>query len=66
MKPSSSPGAAQGWRGVFGAPIIIGALSMAGLILALMVEDGIGRYASWLMVGLPLIICGWRYIRSRR
>ncbi|WP_315834227.1 hypothetical protein [Bradyrhizobium prioriisuperbiae] len=66
MKPSLSPGAAPNWRGVFGAPIVIGVLSFAGLILALLVEGGIGRYASWLMVGLPLIICGWRYARSRR
>jgi len=65
MKASSSSGAAPSWRGVFGAPIVIGMLSLVGLILALLVEDGVGRYASWLMIGLPLIICGWRYVRSR-
>lgn len=64
MKSSSD--VAPNWRRVFGAPIVIGVMSFAGLILALLVEGGIGRYASWLMVGLPLVICGWRYARLRR
>ncbi len=65
MKLGSSSDAAPGWRRVFGAPIVIGMLGMVGLILALLVEGGVGRYASWLMIGLPVIICGWRYARPR-
>lgn len=65
MKTASSSHAAPGWRRVFGAPIVIGLLATVGLVLALLVEGGVGRYASWLMIGLPVVICCWRFARPR-
>jgi hypothetical protein len=57
------------WRTVFGAPIIIGLLSLSGLLSALSFE-GIGRYFSWIAVGSPVLVTSWlfakRLLRSSR
>jgi hypothetical protein len=46
------------WRTVFGAPIIIGLLSLSGLFSALLF-DQMGRYFSWIAVGSPVIVTSW-------
>jgi hypothetical protein len=50
------------WRTVFGAPIIIGLLSLSGLFSALLF-DGIGRYFSWIAVGSPVIVTSWLFAK---
>lgn len=51
------------WLRVFGAPIIVGVLSLAGLLSALLAGD-LGRYFSWFGVGLPIAIVAWAYWRK--
>ena len=46
------------WWTVFGAPIIIGLLSLSGLFSALLF-DQMGRYFSWIAVGSPVIVTSW-------
>lgn len=50
------------WIRVFGAPILIGVLSMIGLLSALLAGD-LGRYFSWFGVGLPIAVAVWAYCR---
>jgi hypothetical protein len=50
------------WWRVFGLPIIIGALSLGGLLSALLAGD-VGRYFSWLALGIPVLIVCWAYFR---
>jgi hypothetical protein len=50
-KPSSRPN----WRGVYSAPIAVGALCLSGLVSALLF-GGIGSYFSWIGVGSPIVI----------
>ena len=56
---------AGGWFGVFGGPIVIGALSLAGLLSALLLGD-IGRVFSWGAVGCPIAVSAWFWLRARR
>ena len=42
--------------GVFGAPIVIAVLTLAGLLAALLFDE-FGRYFSWLAVASPLVVC---------
>ncbi len=55
------------WRAVFGVPILIGVISLAGLLMALLFASP-GRYFSWPAVGLPVFVVLWfafrNYIRS--
>ncbi|UGV25478.1 hypothetical protein E0H22_07125 [Rhodopseudomonas boonkerdii] len=51
------------WLRVFGVPIVIGVLSLAGLLSALLAGDP-GRYFSWFGVGLPVAIAAWTYWRN--
>jgi hypothetical protein len=51
------------WLRVYGAPIVIGVLSLAGLLSALLAGD-LGRYFSWFGVGLPIAIAAWAYWRK--
>ena len=53
------------WIRVFGIPIIIAVLSLAGLLSALLLGDA-GRYLSWFAVGLPVLICAYAWLRQRR
>ncbi|QPF87211.1 hypothetical protein IC762_13360 [Bradyrhizobium genosp. L] len=59
-----SAGRSQGWIGVFGAPIVLGILSLAGLLAALLYDD-VGRYFSWLAVGAPVLVTVWTWLRLR-
>ncbi|MDB5563733.1 MAG: hypothetical protein JWP84_299 [Tardiphaga sp.] len=53
------------WIAVFGLPIVIGVLSLAGLLSALLFNE-LGRIFSWFAVGLPLAITAWVYVRRNR
>jgi hypothetical protein len=50
------------WRAVYGAPLVIGVLSLAGLLTALLYE-GAGRYFSWIALGTPIAISTWVFFR---
>jgi hypothetical protein len=53
------------WLNVFGMPIIIGIVSLAGLMAALLLGET-ARYFSWIAVGLPVIFVAWRVARRPR
>jgi hypothetical protein len=53
------------WRRVFGAPIVIGVLSLCGLMAA-MLSAGLGRYLAWVGVGSPLVMILWCCVRQFR
>jgi hypothetical protein len=51
-------------RSVFGAPLLIGSASLAGLLAALLLGE-IGRYLSWFAVGSPIIVVAWLLARRQ-
>jgi hypothetical protein len=52
------------WWTVYGGPLLIGVLSTAGLLSALLYE-GPGRYFSWLALGAPVALTAWFYVRRK-
>jgi len=52
------------WRAVYGGPILLGVLSIAGLLSALL-SEGAGRYFSWIAVGAPVAITVWFFARRK-
>jgi hypothetical protein len=54
----------NGWT-VYGRPLLIGVLSIAGLLSALL-SEGPGRYFSWLAVGTPVALAAWFFVRRKR
>jgi hypothetical protein len=56
---------APNWRTVFGLPIVIGLLSLTGLISALLFGE-LGRYFCWIAVGSPIILLSWLLVQRRR
>jgi hypothetical protein len=56
---------APNWRTVYGIPIVIGLLSLAGLVAALLF-GGIGRYFSWIAVGSPVVLTVWLFAQRWR
>lgn len=59
---SDKPVDAPNWRTVFGVPIMIGVLSLSGLLSAFLFDE-IGRYFSWLAVGAPIILVAWLLLK---
>jgi hypothetical protein len=53
------------WRAVYGGPILLGVLSVAGLLTALL-SEGPGRYFSWIGVGAPIALTAWFFARRKR
>jgi hypothetical protein len=53
------------WRAVYGGPLLIGVLSVAGLLTALL-SEGAGRYFSWIAVGAPVALTAWFFARRKR
>lgn len=43
---------------LWGMPILLGILSMIGLVSALL-EDGLWDVVSWLALGIPCLLMGW-------
>ena len=54
--------ASGNWLSVYGSPLVIGMLSLAGLLMALLFE-GAARYFSWIALGTPIAITAWVFIR---
>jgi hypothetical protein len=52
------------WWTVYGGPLLIGVLSTAGLLSALLYE-GPGRYLSWVALGAPVALTAWFYVRRK-
>ncbi|HMM90448.1 hypothetical protein [Bradyrhizobium sp.] len=53
------------WWTVYGGPLLIGVLSTAGLLSALLYE-GPGRYFSWVALGAPIALTAWFYARRTK
>ncbi|MEH2508379.1 MULTISPECIES: hypothetical protein [unclassified Bradyrhizobium] len=53
------------WWTVYGGPLLIGVLSVAGLLTALL-SEGAGRYFSWIAVGSPVALTVWFFARRKR
>jgi len=53
------------WRAVYGGPLVLGVLSVVGLLSALM-SEGPGRYFSWLALGAPVALAAWFFARRKR
>lgn len=53
------------FRAIFGVPIILFALSLIGLIGALL-EDGLWDWLGAALLGTPLLVLAWALIRRRR
>jgi hypothetical protein len=54
----------NGWT-VYGGPLLLGVLSIAGLLSALL-SEGAGRYFSWLALGAPIALAAWFFVRRKR
>jgi hypothetical protein len=65
MAVPGKSGEVPNWRKVFGFPIVIGLLSLAGLVSALLFEE-FGRYFSWIAVGSPIILLSWLVVQRCR
>jgi hypothetical protein len=50
---------------VYGGPLLLGVLSIAGLLSALFSADP-GRYFSWLALGAPVAVTAWFFVRRKR
>jgi hypothetical protein len=65
MIDARKPRSGGNWRTVYGGPLLIGVLSVAGLLSALLYE-GFGRYFSWLALGAPVALTAWFFARRKR
>jgi hypothetical protein len=52
-------------RRVFGGPVMIGLVSLSGLIAALLSAD-LGRYFAWIAVASPLLAVAWFWFQQFR
>lgn len=53
------------WWAVYGGPLLLGVLSVAGLLTALL-SEGAGRYFSRIAVGAPVVVTAWFFARRRQ
>jgi hypothetical protein len=53
------------WWTIYGGPLLISVLSVAGLLTALL-SEGAGRYFSWIAVGAPVALTAWFFARRKR
>jgi hypothetical protein len=53
------------WLAVYGGPLFIGMLSLAGLLVSLL-YDGKARYFSWIALATPVAVAIWFFIRRKR
>jgi len=56
--------ASGNWLDVYGGPLVIGVLSLAGLLAALLFE-GAGRYFCWIALGTPIAVTIRFFIRRK-
>jgi hypothetical protein len=50
---------------IFAIPMVIGILSVIGLLSAL-IGDGVWDAVSWLTLGIPIVLCVYFFVRRRR
>jgi hypothetical protein len=62
LKPSRSPGP-SGLR-VFRVPVLLGVLSLVGLLSALL-GDAVWDMLSWLALGIPCAVIAWFWFVAR-
>jgi hypothetical protein len=65
MTGARKSGSSGNWPGVYGGPLLIGVLSIAGLLAALM-SEGPGRYFSWVALAAPIAVTAWFFMRRKR
>jgi hypothetical protein len=65
MTAARKPRSSGNWWTVYGGPLLIGLLSVAGLLTALL-SEGAGRYFSWIAVGAPVALTAWFFARRNR
>ncbi|MEH2517125.1 hypothetical protein V1279_002698 [Bradyrhizobium sp. AZCC 1610] len=65
MTAARKPRSSGNWWTVYGGPLLLGVLSIAGLLTALL-SEGAGRYFSWLAVGAPVAIAAWFFAQRKR
>jgi hypothetical protein len=52
-------------RRIFGIPLVLGVLSLVGLVAALL-GDGVWDAVSWVALGTPLVVSVWAVMRDNR
>jgi hypothetical protein len=65
MTAARKPRSSGNWWTVYGGPLVLSVLSIAGLLTALLSEDT-GRYFSWISVGAPVALTAWFFARRKR
>jgi hypothetical protein len=50
---------------IFAMPLLIGVLSLIGLVAAL-VGDGLWNALSWIALAIPIALCGYFLLRRRQ
>ncbi|MFM9922113.1 hypothetical protein VLK31_03915 [Variovorax sp. H27-G14] len=49
----------QGFWRMWRWPIVLGLLTVVGLISALFSDGGVGDMLAWLTLGIPVAVCAW-------
>ncbi|MEZ2295820.1 hypothetical protein [Variovorax sp. RCC_210] len=49
----------QGFWRMWGWPIVLGLLTIFGLVSALFSDGGLGDILAWITLGIPVIVCAW-------
>ena len=44
---------------MWGWPIVLGLLTIFGLVSALFSDGGLGDILAWITLGIPVIVCAW-------
>ncbi len=65
MSAARKPRSSGNWWTVYGGPLLLGVLSIAGLLSALL-SEGSGRYFSWIAVGAPVAVTTWFFARRKQ
>ena len=65
MIAARKPRSGCNWWTVYGGPLLLSVLSLAGLLSALL-SEGPGRYFSWLALGAPVALTAWFFARRKR
>jgi hypothetical protein len=65
MIAARKPRSGGNWWTVYGGPLVLGLLSVAGLLTALL-SEGPGRYFSWIALGAPVVLTAWFFARRKR
>ena len=51
---------------LWGAPLLLSVLTLIGLVSALTGDGGLHYWVSWLLLGLPVVLCAWYAWRPPR